>query len=162
MLGTIVGKALRPFGYELRKIPHSAREYFPDVAPEIAQILNRVRPYTMTTYDRLAALCTAVEYAVANSIPGAFVECGVWKGGSSMAAALSYQRLKREDVDLYLFDTFEGMSTPGKEDVLQATGEAAVDLLAANSRDAEIRRAHPSRMYGRTWKAQAIWPRGSA
>jgi O-methyltransferase len=27
----------------------------------------------------------AVEYVVANDLPGSFVECGAWKGGSMMA-----------------------------------------------------------------------------
>ena len=45
------------------------------------------------------------------------MECGVWKGGSMMAAALTLLDLKRQDRDLYLFDTFEGMPKPTEEDV---------------------------------------------
>jgi hypothetical protein len=80
----------------------------------------------------------AVEYVVSNNIPGVFVECGVWKGGSSMAAAMAYRQLRRDDVDLYLFDTFDGMSEPGKEDVCQTTGESASDLLATQATDSEV------------------------
>ena len=44
------------------------------------------------------------------------VECGVWKGGSTMAMALKLNRLGVEDRKIYLYDTFEGMSQPSKED----------------------------------------------
>jgi O-methyltransferase len=100
--------------------------------------IERARPYTMTTPERLAAVCMAVEHVVTNKIPGAFVECGVWRGGSSMAAALTYLQLGRKDTDLFLFDTFEGMSQPGEDDIQSITGEFATQLLAKNDRSAEI------------------------
>jgi hypothetical protein len=65
---------------------------YPDLDEEIFGILKRVLPYTMTSPARIAALCSAIKYVEANKIPGAFVECGVWRGGSSMAAALSFRR----------------------------------------------------------------------
>ena len=66
--------------------------------------------------------------------PGALVECGVWRGGSMMAVALTLLRLGVTDRDLYLFDTFEGMTEPGEEDV-RRSGERAADMLAGSSRD---------------------------
>jgi hypothetical protein len=114
-----------------------------DLSPEMRNIIRRARPYTMTSLERLAALCGAVEYVVRNSIPGAFVECGVWKGGSSMAAAWTYLELGRKDVDLFLFDTFKGMSEPGEEDVLANTGQAASDLLARSGRSDSVRAYSP-------------------
>jgi O-methyltransferase len=138
MLGAIVRKAAKRFGFEITRISDAADYRIPDVSPDIRGIIEQVRPYTMTSYERLAALCMAVEYVVSNNIPGVFVECGVWKGGSSMAAAMAYRRLCRDDVDLYLFDTFDGMSAPGKEDVRRATGESASDLLATKSTDSEV------------------------
>jgi len=101
-----------------------------DLSPEMRKTIEQVRPYTMTSLSRLAALCGAVDYVVANHITGAFVECGVWRGGSTMAAAQSYRRLGREDVDLFLFDTFEGMPEPGVEDICRGTGAPAKDILA--------------------------------
>ena len=70
----------------------------------------------MTSVERLAALIGAVEHVVGAGVAGAFVECGVWRGGSSLAAALTFQRLN-DLRDLYLFDTFEGMPAPGADDV---------------------------------------------
>ncbi len=50
-------------------------------------------------------------------IPGAFVECGVWKGGSIMTVAYTLNRLGVRDRDLFLYDTFEGMTEPTEIDV---------------------------------------------
>jgi O-methyltransferase len=100
------------------------------------ELCRRVAPYTMTTPPRLYALARAVEYVVARRIHGAFVECGVWRGGSMMAIALTLQRLGVDDRPLYLFDTFSGMTPPGEEDV-KHTGERAADMLAASNRDSD-------------------------
>lgn len=99
-----------------------------------AELCRRVAPYTMTTPPRIYALARAVEYVATRPIPGALVECGVWRGGSMMAVALTLLRLGATDRDLYLFDTFTGMTEPGEEDV-KKTGERAADLLTGASRD---------------------------
>lgn len=71
----------------------------------------------MTSPERVNSLINAVQYVVKNRIDGAFVECGVWKGGSSMAMALTLNRLGSEKRDLYLYDTFSGMSAPTDVDI---------------------------------------------
>jgi hypothetical protein len=91
----------------------------------------------MTSIERLAAVCSAVEYVTANNVPGDFVECGVWQGGSSMAAASMFLSEGRNDVDMFLYDTFEGMSEPTEEDVEQG-GKTAKDLLTQNGKDAQV------------------------
>ncbi len=135
MLRFLFGKVETLFNLEITRV--SSR--LSDVSPEIRETVSRVRPFTMTSLERLAALCSAVEYVAGLGIPGAFVECGVWRGGSSMAAALTYSRLKRNDVDLFLFDTYEGMSTPGDEDINRQSGESASDLLATAGQDSPVR-----------------------
>ena len=89
----------------------------PDFDELTTRIFNAVNPYTMTSPERVAALVEAVRYVVANGIPGDFVECGVWRGGSSMAAALALKELGDESRELWLYDTYEGMSAPTEEDV---------------------------------------------
>jgi hypothetical protein len=71
----------------------------------------------MTSLERVNALIDAVQYVVKNDIKGAMVECGVWKGGSSMAMALTLMKLDAENREIYLYDTFSGMSAPGDIDV---------------------------------------------
>jgi len=113
------------------------RRRFPDVDRRVVDIFNRVKPCTMTSPERVFALCDAVRYVVAARIEGAVVECGVWRGGSSMAAALMLRALGAADRDLHLFDTFEGMSAPTEHD-RRAGGPAAADLLAASGKDAKV------------------------
>jgi O-methyltransferase len=99
-----------------------------------AELCRRVAPYTMTTPPRIYALRRAVEYVATRPVAGSVVECGVWRGGSMMAVALTLLRLGITDRDLYLLDTFAGMTGPGEEDV-KHTGERAADVLAGASRD---------------------------
>jgi O-methyltransferase len=101
-----------------------------------AELCRVVGPYTMTTPPRIYALRRAVEYVVSRPVTGAIVECGVWRGGSVMAIALTLLRLGDTTREIYLFDTFEGMTEPGSEDV-KHTGETAADILATSERDSD-------------------------
>jgi hypothetical protein len=86
---------------------------YPD---EMRSTIRRVRRETMTSPQRVAALCDAVEYLVRREVDGDLVECGVWRGGSMMAAAITLLRLGDTSRDLYLFDTFAGMPEPTDHD----------------------------------------------
>jgi hypothetical protein len=99
-----------------------------DIDSKAADIIRAVRAYTMTSPERLFALIQAVRYVSSASIPGSIVECGVWRGGSMMAAALALLEASDSGRDLYLFDTFEGMSSPTAADV-SVDGQAASVLL---------------------------------
>jgi hypothetical protein len=79
-------------------------------------IVERAMPYSMTGSARMLALVDAVRYCVARGVPGAFAECGVWLGGSVLAMILTLQELSATDRDIYLYDTFEGMTVPTAED----------------------------------------------
>src|SRR5215469_11255648 len=105
---------------------------YPDFDESTLAILGRVLPYTMTSPARVVAVCSAVRYVEANNIPGAFVECGVWKGGSSMAAALTFKAPR----PLFLFDTFEGMTEPTAHDRHAASGQLASAMLRNSEREA--------------------------
>jgi hypothetical protein len=81
------------------------------------RIVERALPYTMTGPARMLALIDGVRYCAARGIPGAFAECGVWRGGSVLAMLLTLQELGDERRDIYLYDTFEGMTPPTEHDV---------------------------------------------
>jgi len=105
--------ALGALGYELRRsdpLTHA------DLSDAHRALYERVSPYTQTTLERIAALADAVEYAVRRAIPGDFVECGVWRGGSSMAIALTLLRLGVTDRRIWLYDTFGTMPPAGEHD----------------------------------------------
>jgi hypothetical protein len=74
------------------------------------------RPYTMTSIERMYALYTSVNYIIDNDIPGDFIECGVYKGGSSMMMALILRNKAITNRKIFLYDTFEGMSMPTEVD----------------------------------------------
>jgi O-methyltransferase len=136
MLGTasqVAHKTLRRFGFDLIRwhAPQSTDSpSYLTVAER--EITDRVRPYTMTSTDRLVALTRAVDYVVRARIQGAIVECGVWKGGSMMAVALTLLRL-RESRKLFLYDTFQGMTPPSDLDI-DLFGTSAETLLAKHER----------------------------
>ena len=121
----------------IRRAPRSALEVVlprltevsPDFTAADRALMARVRPYTLTSIERVTGLSQAVRYLVRARIPGALAECGVWKGGSMMAIALTLLELG-EVRDLYLFDTFEGMSLPTERDITYA-GVPAGELLAS-------------------------------
>jgi O-methyltransferase len=71
----------------------------------------------MTGVARLQAVVDAVRYCVARELRGGFAECGVWRGGSVLAMILTLQDLGRDDRDIHLYDTFEGMTEPTERDV---------------------------------------------
>jgi hypothetical protein len=79
-------------------------------------IVDHAQRYTMTSPERLLAVIDSVDYLVRRGIAGAFVECGVWRGGSVLAMILTLQRAGAADRDVYLFDTFSGMTEPTAED----------------------------------------------
>jgi hypothetical protein len=118
----LLQRALRAFGYQIVPyVPNPATPRRPlplplDVSPGDERILRRVAACTMTSVERQLALLQAVRYVVRRGIPGSFVECGVWKGGSMMATALTLMEEGDTARELYLFDTFEGMSAPTEAD----------------------------------------------
>jgi O-methyltransferase len=125
---SIVNTLLSPLGLKISKAAPADAGALPDVTEPDLAIYRAVQPYTLTSPERVYALIQAVQYVAENEIPGAVVECGVWKGGSMMAAALALLRLGRADRDLYLFDTFEGMPQPTDRDVAYNGRTAAMDF----------------------------------
>lgn len=79
-------------------------------------ILDEARPHTMTSTARQVALLDAVQYTLDADIEGAFGECGVWRGGSVLAMIRKLQANGVDDRDIYLYDTFEGMTEPSAMD----------------------------------------------
>jgi O-methyltransferase len=112
------------------------RALYPDFEQAHHDTLDVVRPYTMTSPERIHAVIEAVRYITRRRVPGAIVECGVWRGGSMMAAARTLLSLGSTDRDIYLFDTFEGMSPPTQHDVDLAGQDAGAMLAGSNRADA--------------------------
>jgi O-methyltransferase len=126
---------IRHYGFDV--VRHRADNEVPlpmDMDLDAAETIRQVRSRTMTSPERLFALIQAVRHVSTAAIAGDVVECGVWRGGSMMAAARTL--LECEDVSrqLYLFDTFGGMSSPTDKDVA-VDGQTALELMSTARKD---------------------------
>jgi O-methyltransferase len=108
---------VRRAGYEVISLKQPARSAaLPgDFTPLESVLYARVRPFTMTSPERVVSLIRAVRYVVEAEIPGALVECGVWKGGSAMAMALALANLGATR-DMFLYDVFGLVPSPVSQD----------------------------------------------
>jgi O-methyltransferase len=107
---------------------------FPDVEAEFLELQRRVESETMTTTERMYALWRATIHVSRNQVPGAFVECRVWRGGSSMLAALTFSRCGDLSRQLWLYDTFDGMPEPEIIDIEQHSGRTAAAIMKEEER----------------------------
>lgn len=126
-LTQLIKKIAQKLGFDI--IRYQAKEiYSADVPASLIEVYKKVKPYTMTSPERVFSLCEAVKYIHEKNIEGDIVECGVWKGGSMMAVAETLLRSGDTSRNLYLFDTFEGMAPPTDKDV-DIAGVTAESLL---------------------------------
>lgn len=87
---------------------------------DFAEILEIVAPYCMMmkagSIEVLYSFYANIKHVITHNIAGDIVECGVWKGGMILLAALTLRKLGDKSRKIYLYDTFSGMSKPGEED----------------------------------------------
>ncbi|MEM7546025.1 MAG: TylF/MycF/NovP-related O-methyltransferase [Pseudomonadota bacterium] len=103
---------------------------------DFAEVWDAARLLTMTSPERGFALWRAVEHVARLTIPGAFVECGCWRGGSAIVMARAAQHFDIGDRPIFLFDTFDGMTEASDRD-RDILGRNASDLLRATKDDRE-------------------------
>lgn len=86
--------------------------YATPTVPEAAvrEILATVAPHTMVHYSGIEFLIHETVRLIHQGVPGAIVECGVWRGGASLACLLAqravFGTVKRP---VHLLDSFEGL-----------------------------------------------------
>jgi hypothetical protein len=111
------------------------------------RILDAVAPYTMVPRMAIAFTMQQTLAAIDANVPGAIVECGVWKGGCSFALLLAqreaYGEVRRP---VYMLDSFNGLPPAEARDgplalawQSQAMPEIFFDNCTAD--EAEVRRA---------------------
>ena len=106
-----VTRTLRRVGFDPMLVAHG--NAFDDSE---RRTIRAVEPYTMTSPERIDAVCQATRYIERAGIEGDVVECGVWRGGSMMAVARTLLEIGAPDRELYLYDTFAGMTEPSEMD----------------------------------------------
>lgn len=92
-----------------------------------------VKGHTMLPFRRLANLTTLALRVRANGVPGAFVECGVWKGGSGALLA----SLAGPGRGTWLLDSFQGCREPSSVDTSPRRSPLVAGEQAAPRRHAE-------------------------
>lgn len=132
MIKAVIHKSFRLFGLDVVRFPSNEHLCPPDFRNDEIKIIDEVRPWTLTSAERIYAVIQAVRYICASPIEGAIVECGVWKGGSMAAVAKTLLQMQDVRRDLYLFDTFEGMTEPTTQDV-DYSGKQASEIMLEDS-----------------------------
>lgn len=99
-------------------------------------LFKTVRPYTKNGYPRLANVYDLAVEAEEKNLPGAFIECGVYKGGCCAIFGAIADRYGNRRKTWYL-DSFEGMPTTPSEHDGSGTEEIAGEVLRASVADVE-------------------------
>lgn len=87
-----------------------------DIEQDFIALYKAVREQTMNSFENLYNLYSSINYVIDADIPGAAVECGVWRGGCMMLTAMQLLRRDVKSRELWLYDTFEGMTKPDERD----------------------------------------------
>lgn len=131
----------RASGYKRRLVPqldHLASGYLvhEDITAADREIIEAVSHLALVNATGIHSLLQSVEHIVARDVPGAMVECGVFRGGCAMAVALKLLQLGCTDRDIYLFDTFTGAPRPTRSSDRDAFGaNSAQELWDRAKRD---------------------------
>src|SRR4030095_14061169 len=124
----LILEAIKKMGYQVSRVNETQDRYADITEKEFWEIYALCKSYTMTSIERMYALYLAVDNILLRNITGDFVECGVWRGGSSMFIAKMLNNRTAFNRKIYLYDTFEGMSEPTQND-LDLSGHNASEIL---------------------------------
>lgn len=140
----LVDRLPRPLADLARRL-HNLRGFRPaDLAvPGFLPLYWRVAPYTVVRWRKLVALHRLAAEVARRGVPGAFVECGVGRGGC--AGLLAHHAGRGRTT--WLFDSFQGLPEPSAADgpaaIAYADGRAAGALVPIGrcvGAEADVRR----------------------
>lgn len=123
--------SLRRAGYEVVKTDGKHNLKIAEASQYDLETIRLASQISMQSTERIWALISATKYVGSNGIRGHFVECGVYKGASALIIARTLKSLNITDRQIYLYDTYEGMTEPTEFDRKQGTQTLASDLLAS-------------------------------
>lgn len=146
LMKRVVRKLLNALGFDIVRISRSALEdnlglderLGLELEDEATACISVVKNNTMLSKRRLVTLYQQVAYCERYEIPGAFVECGVWKGGAAGLMALANLKEGKLRRHLHLFDAFQEICEPDAavdgeralREVRQFTGRSGQDTGA--------------------------------
>ncbi len=120
-ISKIQEQILLPFFVKLSRLQEQlwiniGAESVAELEPSFLKVYDKCQDQTLTPLKAMYAIYKAAAYVAKAGIAGDFVECGVWKGGSSMIVALAFLQFKAANRKLYLYDTYDGMPETGNHD----------------------------------------------
>lgn len=96
---------------QIKRRARKGSEIFPDtISQDFIKAYKRYYSLTMVPWKPLYWSWLSAKYIAEHKIPGDVVECGVFKGGCSLIMAEVHDR------DVWMYDTFTGMSEPTEYD----------------------------------------------
>jgi hypothetical protein len=98
---------------ELMALNGAARH---DLDDDLLATWAAAQPYTLTSLERIASVVHAVRHVSRAGIEGDIVECGVWRGGSMLAALRTLLAEGDTSRTCWCYDTFTRMPPPGERD----------------------------------------------
>lgn len=119
LMKSVITRIVNAAGFDLvrRRPPREANLNIDEVLgyeleAEATGCIHIVRNNTMLSKRRLVTLYQQVAYCERYELPGAFVECGVWKGGAAGMMALANMQTGKVRRHLHLFDAFKEICEP--------------------------------------------------
>lgn len=111
LLRTLAHTLLASTPWEIRRRQPPAAPAF-EQDPAALAAAERVQARTMVAPEALVTLYRLVAHCERAGIPGALVQCGVWKGGSAALMAMASLEAGGGGRDFHLFDSFAGIPEP--------------------------------------------------
>lgn len=129
-------KLLKSKGYHITDTNKVINETAPELNDQELEIILDVHKnsYSMSSISRMINVVKSCKYCVENNIPGDFVECGVWRGGNEIIARKIFD-LMNSDKEVYMYDTFAGMTKPTNFDIKLVSKRPAIDKFNTEQRD---------------------------
>jgi hypothetical protein len=85
-------------------------------ATDVGRVLERSMPLTMASEADVRFTADRALDLIDRGVPGALVECGVWRGGCSIAMLLAQNELRSSTRKVFLLDSFEGLPPATERD----------------------------------------------
>ena len=121
---------LHSVGLEVSTYKPRGQENLPaGVHEEFIPLYKKYCEYSMVAWSGLYNCFQAARYVSRRGIEGAVVECGVWRGGATSIMAETLLLEKDTKREIYLYDTFAGMSAPTEEDFKPKLGRTAEEMM---------------------------------
>lgn len=114
------------FDYEQSAARNQAKYAYTGTSQAFEKAYDACRACTMVSKERQIHFFDAVQYVSRAGVPGAIMECGVWRGGGMMMAAFALLDLDTTDRELWLYDTFAGHPQPDQVRDIDIHGNALV------------------------------------